>query len=131
MRFTGRSVNNNLPQIQLAPLGIREAKTMKNGESVTVDFSNGSSDYLDAVQIIRKTTAVVANAEARYEINDNEIYIPTISNSKQFMKYRIVDSILLIKEASWRISGKLQVTWKREAWKGKICSCYTVSLQRT
>lgn len=82
MRFTGKSVNNNLPQIQLAPINIREARLMKNDETVAVNLDGGSSDYLDAVQIVRKTAAVVANAEARFEINDNEIYIPTISNSE-------------------------------------------------
>ena len=55
---------------------------MKNRESVKVDFDGKTSDYLNDVQIIRRTTAVVANAEARFEINENEIIIPTISNSK-------------------------------------------------
>ena len=82
MRFTGRSVNNNLPQIQLDTLGIKESKKMKNRESLTIELDGKTSDYLNDVQIIRRTTAVVANAEARFEINENEIIIPTISNSK-------------------------------------------------
>ena len=82
MRFTGRSVNNNLPQIPIAPLDIREAKKMKNRESESRDFDGKSSDYLDDVQIVRRTTAVVANQEARFEINENEIFVPLISKSK-------------------------------------------------
>ena len=82
MRFTAKSVNNNLPQIQVAPLDIKEAKKMKNRESVTVDFDGKTSDYLNDVQIIRRTTAVVANAETRFEINENEVIVPMVSNSK-------------------------------------------------
>ena len=82
MRFTDRSVNNNLPQIQVAPLDIKEAKKMKKRESVMVDFDGKTSDYLNDVQIIRRTAAVVANAEARSEINENEVIVPMISNSK-------------------------------------------------
>ena len=85
IRFTGRCVNNSLPMIPVTPIELREAKRAygKNLQRIEMEFDGLGSDYLDNVQIIRKTEAVVANAEARFEINSNEILIPIVSTSKQ------------------------------------------------
>ena len=84
IRFTGRCVNNSLPMIPVKPIELREAKRAygKNLHRIEMKFDGLGSDYLDNVQIIRKTEAVVANAEARFEINDNEIVIPMVTASK-------------------------------------------------
>ena len=90
IRFTGRCVNNSLPMIPLVPLDLKEARRPHgkkeragwSGARAELEFDGGKSDYLDSVQIIRKTEAVVANTEARFEINDNEIVIPIMTTSK-------------------------------------------------
>ena len=82
MRVTGRCVNNSLPLIPVIPLELREARQTRSDDRVEMEFEGNGSDYLNDVQIIRKTEAVVANTETRFEINDNQIIVPIVSKSK-------------------------------------------------
>ena len=82
-------MNNNLPLIPVTPIELREArrahgkKERYNTARTEMEFDGAGSDYLDGVQITRKTEAVVANEETRFEINGNEIIIPIVSSSKK------------------------------------------------
>ena len=83
MRFTNYCVNNNLPIVEkMEPLELKEIRGIKRKIKEEQYEVEGENAMMEELQVARTTSAVIANAEARFVIKENVFMIPMATKSK-------------------------------------------------
>ena len=85
IRFYGANMSLALPPAgKIEPLQMCEIRGVKRDkdEASQLDLGTKGSDLMDKMQVIRKTKVVVSNQEVRFEIMENEILVPLVTESK-------------------------------------------------